>query len=153
MDVAVAQQDDERVATDVSPDAGTEVFCENGCGNRVLERDERIPFPCPTGCGGVMTAEMPAAKEQRTKSVTLPTLGRIVHLHVAAGVWRPAIVMGAEPDGLLLVHAFLHESDPQGRLREGVGHTTYGTGLGQWVWPTKEDKIEFLAELPLVESD
>lgn len=153
MSAAGAETADERVATDVSPDAGTEVFCENGCGNRILELDERIPFPCPTGCGGVMTTAKPPEQEKRTKSVTLPTLGRIVHVHVAMGVWRPAIVMGADADGSLLVHAFLHEADPKGRFRDGnVGHVTYGTALGQWVWPAKENKVEFLAELPLAET-
>lgn len=152
MNATEAETTDEAVSADVSPDAGVEVFCENGCGNRILEPDERIPFPCPTGCGGVMTTEKPPEPEKRTKSVPLPTLGRIVHVHVAVGVWRPAIVMGADADGSLLVHAFLHEADPQGRLREGVGHATYGTGLGQWVWPAKENEVEFLAELPLAET-
>lgn len=148
MNATEAETGSEAVATAPSPDAGTEVFCENGCGNRILELDERIPFPCPTGCGGMMTTEKPPEPEKNTVSVVLPTLGRIVHVHVAVGVWRPAIVMGADGDGSLLVHAFLHEGDPQGRLNDGTGHVTYGPGLGQWVWPAKETKTEFLAEIP-----
>ena len=100
--------------------------------------------------GGLFDTSRPG---QRSLLMTLPTLGRIVHVHVAVGVWRPAIVMGADGDGSLLVHAFLHETDPQGRLQNGVGHVTYGTNLGQWVWPTQEKKTEFLAEIPASPAD
>jgi hypothetical protein len=147
MSVSEAEKDAHDVATGVSPDAGKEVWCENGCGNRILEPDERIPFPCPGGCGGMMTAEKPEAPARKTIPVTLPTLGRVVHVHVAVGVWRPAIVMGADPDGTLLVHCFKHENDPPGSLRDGTGHVTYGIGLGQWVWPRREDEQKFDAEV------
>lgn len=146
MSISEAEQPNGAVATP-SPDAGKKVWCENGCGDRILDPDERIPFPCPAGCGGVMTAEKPAVVVKKTRKVELPTLGRIVHVHVQSGLWRPAIVMGADPDGRLLVHCFKHESDMPGSLAEGTGYVTYGSGLGQWVWPSQEAKQQFEAEI------
>lgn len=143
MSAEAAEAVSEDVATPISPDAGKEVWCENGCGNRFLDPDERIPFPCPAGCGGVMTDQKPVEPAKKTVKVALPTLGRIVHVHVASGVWRPAIVMGADPDGKLLVHCFKHDTDQPGSLRDGTGFVSYGTGLGQWVWPSQEPKQTF----------
>lgn len=136
---------DEAVATP-SPDAGKEVWCENGCGNRFLDHGERIPFPCPTGCGGMMTDVKPAVAEKKTKKVELPTLGRIVHVRLGANLWCPAVVLAADPDGTLRVHLFKRDTDP---LPAGLGQgiVRYGTAQGQWQWPPREQKTEFLAEI------
>ena len=126
-------------------DTGKEVWCENGCGNRILEAGEPIPFPCPTGCGGFMTEDKPAAFTGKTKSVDLPTVGRIVHVRIGPGTVRPAIVMGRESDGRCLVTVFLHPGDPTlpGLGLEGVGVVPYGDHLGGWLWPPREQKLQF----------
>lgn len=133
-----------------SPDAGKTVWCENGCGNRILDRDERIPFPCPTGCGGAMTEEKPQAAQGKTQSIELPTVGRIVHVLVAPNVIRPAIVSAFQEDGTLALTVFRHPGDP---VFQGLDRATntavcgYGVRIGGWFWPARAPKETFEAVL------
>lgn len=129
-----------------SPDAGKEVWCENGHGNRILDTNERIPFPCPTGCGGLMVEEKPQTQYGNgpTKSIELPTVGRIVHVLVAPATIRPAIVMGREADGRLFVHIFKDDRDPSPPgLATGTGIVRHGTHVGGWFWPPKAQRETF----------
>lgn len=152
MSAETAQASDEHVATP-SPDAGKEVWCENGCGNRILDPDEHIPFPCPTGCGGMMTEAKPEPLGGgKTTEVKLPSVGRIVHVLCAPGVIRPAIVMGRESDGRCFVHVFKDDRDPSPPgLATGDGVVSYGTHLGGWFWPARESGVTF--EALIVEDD
>lgn len=150
MSAEAAQTTEEQVATP-SPDAGKMVWCENGCGNRILEPDERIPFACPTGCGGFMREGEPVGppgSDKPTVEVELPTVGRIVHVLMAPGTVRPAIVMGRNDDGRLLVTVFKDDHDPSPPgLRSGTGVVGYGTHLGGWFWPERAKKETFRAPI------
>lgn len=127
-----------------SPDAGKEVWCPEGCGNRILEPNERIGFPCPA-CSMPMVEEKPEAMMGKTRKERLPELGRIVHVLIAEGVVRPAIVAGRSEDGRCLVHIFKHEHDPlPSGLRGESAVLSYGSTIGQWHWPPKSEAEHFL---------
>lgn len=142
MSAEAAQVTDEGVATP-SGDEGAEVWCPNGCGNRILELGEKIGFPCPA-CSTPMTVEKPEAAKRDGKKVRLPEVGRIVHVQLAADTVRPAIVMGRNADGRCLVHVFKDDHDPTPPgLYSGDAVLGYGFDIGQWHWPPKAQAEQF----------
>lgn len=118
---------------------GEMVWCPDGHGNRILEIDDRLPFPCPQ-CGKPMVSEKPEPIAGTGREVRLPEVGRIVHVVIEStpekDVIRPAIVMGREGDGRCLLNVFCHDHDnrPPG-LYDGIAILGYGDGVGQWHWP------------------
>jgi hypothetical protein len=140
MSVEAPQTADDAVVT--GPPPGTEVWCPEGHGNRLLEVDDKWPLHCPV-CNGEFQIEKPEAYGGgKTRKVDLPSVGRIVHILMAPDTVRPAIVMGNNEDGRILVTVFKHEQDPTPPgLATGVGVVPYGLGiLGHWFWPAKSSE-------------
>lgn len=134
------------VATDEIGDAGTEVWCPNLCGNRILDLGEKIGFPCPS-CGTPMEVGKPEALTGKTKPVKIPAVGEIVHVlcsNTPEQVVRPAIVSARDLEGFLYVHVFGLPDDPMPPgLASREGTVRYGTHVGGWFYPAKDEKLTF----------
>jgi hypothetical protein len=92
-----------------------------------------------------MTTDEPPKVLGETKTVQLPTIGRIVLVRVSAQVFRPAIVIEADMDGRVFAHILMANDDPKpSGLSTGQATLSYGDHIGGWVWPPRANpKLTF----------
>lgn len=122
----------------VEDNAGTEVWCPNGHGNRILDAGEKIGFGCPV-CSAPMKTTMPEPTGKKVE-VRLPEVGRVVHVTLGPNTVRPAIVMGRNEDGRCLLSICRHEDDPGiAGLAGNTAVVSPGEGIGTWQWPPKSE--------------